>query len=293
MRSTDGCAFEPLPIAAQPRPCGIYIDEHALWMVGDRGLITKSSDFGATWSTLDGGNRWYRDIVCDGTGAQWATCGLGVLHRQGAELPWSKLPLLVQDYFSIYADPHGGGPWVYTVHSDLYRWSDGQFIPLQVAKSRPFHALRRLRTGALLYATSRGDIYRSNDDGASWTARQVNKVTALLDFADTPFGLFVVGGDGIDSSGRVLAVSFDFGDTFHTIEISASWSSASLLYGASGLLVATDAGQIHRIDNHQLAELMAVAYDRDPLIVALAQRVCDGEAGAELVLRDALAERIS
>lgn len=287
LRSTNGRDFEVLPIANDLHPNAIYADDDALWMVGERGLLSKSLDSGATWlARRQSGKQRFHAIVRDTKGRLWVAAEARVLRALGVDHPFAPIDLGAGGRLSIYADPHNGDPWLYGGNGELRRWRGTRFERVQVAtRSREHHALLRMRAGALVLAASRGTIYRSNDDGASWTELRVNVKTDLRDLVHTPFGLFVLGTNGL------LAVSFDLARTFHVIKTTGEWGAASMLRVEGALLVATER-EIYRIENRELGKLLAAVYaQRDPLITALATRVSDRDIGAELVLEDALHER--
>lgn len=286
LRSADGRDFERIVTDPKLQPRAIYADDEAVWMAGERGLLAKSHDAGATWSVRrQGGKLSFHAMARDIAGRLWAVAEGRALRASGVDRPFSPIELGVAGRLSIYADPHDGDPWVLGYH-ELRRWRGSRFERVEIAeRPRMYHALVRLRTGALVLAASYGTIYRSNDDGASWKEVRVSVKSALLDLVHTPFGLFVLGTKG------VLAVSFDLARSFRVVATTAEgWDAGALRRIDGALLLGTDRG-IYRIENGELARLLATVYERDPVITALLAGVRDGDAGAELVLEDALAER--
>ena len=295
LRSSDGALFEVMPTTLRAVPLALAADDDALWVVGYNGLVAKSLDRGSTWTAVrQGSNATFHSLARDTKGRVWIAEAVAederssVLRALGADRPFAPVTLGTLATLELYADPRDGNPWLFGSRGQLQRWTGNQFarVSVKATKPRAHLALLRLGTGALVLAASQGTLFRSNDDGATWVELRINVKTHFTALAHTPFGLFVLGTNG------VIAVSFDLARNFHVVRTPVTWRQATLTRAAGGLLIGTDQGRIYQLDAAELGRLFRAAYsDRDPLLAALASRVIDGDAGAELVLEDALRER--
>lgn len=284
-----------------PRTSGlrdVHLDPQRTWVVGEYGCIAHTKDAGVSWKRVKTeSHACLYAIDRDPKGLLWITGDDGLVMRSTtrAGRVFDRIPTRTSGrVLGLYFDPKDGNPWLLDSTGTLQRWNGKKFLEVEVAALRTKHSLNRLvRTpsGALILTANGGAVLRSGNDGASWKKIATHVRTELETVVVTRYGTFVAGDNG------TLLVSYDDGRTFTVIESIRGaglrghlWAIANV---ANAILIGGDNGDIFRIAAPELAKIMhAATAGKDEVLAALALRIIDGDEGAEMVLEDALRERL-
>jgi photosystem II stability/assembly factor-like uncharacterized protein len=299
LHSTDhGVTFSAW---ATPRTSGLRdlcLDGARTWVVGEYGCIAHTKDAGTAWKRVKTeSNACLYAIERDAKGLFWITGDDGLVLRSLTKggRTFERVPTRTAGrVLALYFDPKDANPWLLDSTGALQRWNGKKFVVVEIAALRTKHSLNRIvRTpsGALIVTANGGAVLRSSNDGASWKKIATHVRTELETVVVTRYGIFVAGDNG------TLLVSYDDGRTFTVIESLRGaglrghlWTIANV---KDAILIGGDNGDIFRIPAPELAKLMhAATTGKDEVLAALALRIIDGDEGAEMVLEDALRERM-
>jgi hypothetical protein len=265
----------------------LYLDGKRLWVVGEYGWIASAGMPPKRWKrhATEAAACLY-SIERDLDGRFWITGDDGLVLRSVAEGGFEKLRTHTKGrVLSLFMAPE---PWILDTTGTLQRWDGMRFVVVPVPALRTKHSLNQMMrspSGALVVAANGGAVLRSAN-GVVWKKSPTHVRTMIEAIAATRYGCFAVGEAG------TLLVSYDDARTFTAIATAMTghlWSVAAV---ANGILVGGDDGRIYHMATAELGRLMAAAYaGHDDVLAGLAGHVAASEAGAEMVLEDALRER--
>lgn len=267
----------------------VCVEGKRVWIAGEYGMVASTTNQGKTWKTIEvpGGRICLYQIDRDASGALWILGDNGEVLRRG---PKAKTFKRVKNHskgrmLKIVFDPRDGAPWLLDDPGYLQRWNGKKFVLVPVGKvrnKRILTCITRTRTGALILVGDKGLLLRSTD-GKTWKKPKHPRLAdALEDLHITKYGILAAGDHGL------MLVSNDDGLSWRRVDTgttTALWCFADV---EGGLVIGGDHGEMFRFETHELAKLLST---KDPVIAALAARVSEREAGAEMVLEDALRER--
>jgi photosystem II stability/assembly factor-like uncharacterized protein len=262
------------PLASTSLLLDLAVAGHRLVAVGERGHVLLSDDQGATWrqatsvptrvmltavfftdadygwavghdetilNTVDGGETWSRTHFAPE--AQQPLLDLWFANRVSG--------IAVGAYGAYFTTNDGGRHWASAKFAPPQH--DGESAPSEGDVSQDYHLNRIVGVGNRLYvAAEGGQLYRSDDRGASWRALP-------SPYEGSFFGLLPIRGDGLLAFGLRghLFRSADAGETWHELD---SHTTAMLTDGvavndlrvviaglAGVLLVSGDAGETFRL----------------------------------------------
>jgi len=269
----------------------VHVDGDTVWVVGEWGLIARTTDGGATWTRSNRSSETgcLYVIDADRLGRKWVLGDRGLVLRASRN---GKKFVKVDNrstHRMLYLLLEGNDVWILDSGGMLQRNRGRGFEEVRLAAmrtARPLCALIRSPARTLLLLGDRGLILRSSNDGASWKKISIASRNDLEKIAVTRYGIFVVGDAGS------LLVSHDDGRSFQGLDTAMTDHLWSILAIDGDLLIGGNHGQIWRIARRDLAELLCEVHtERDPVLAGLAARLRDGDIGADLVLEDALRER--
>ena len=276
----------------------LHAEGDAVWVVGEMGLIARTTDRGATWTPLkrstnpDGDECLY--FIARGADRRlWILGDAGLILRGRTTKPnvatFEEVAHLSKERM-FYMLVEGSTTWLLDNGGMLQRRTGGgtfEEVPLKAMRTRrPLCALARTPKRSLVLLGDGGLILRSTNDGATWKKIPIDSRHNLEKLLVTRYGIFVVGGGGS------LLVSHDDGESFQGLDTKVDTHLWSLLEIDGDLVIGGEEGKLWRVDRKDLAEVVRAAYaTRDPVLADLAARLRDGDEGAELVLEDALKER--
>ena len=278
-----------LQLAIDPQtPSTVYAGSFAGWttpsgaFTGKNGTVSKSTDGGRTWTTLQAGipsDAFVNSLVIDPAtpstiyGSYSRDSGVGIIKSLDGGQNWTIVNASSQHLSGARVTVGGGSPSaLYAAYSQsapgggsMLKSTDGgatwnpangglDYFDLRTVKFDPVHS-------GTVYTVGAGGVYRSKDNGASWSGLDTFQVPA----SPSTFGFSFPAGDAIvrsllidymDPDNLYLSVTradgcvFNDGLFFKSTDDGATWSSgispidsgcvASGLLGRAGGFMAMD-----------------------------------------------------
>lgn len=238
---------------------GAYVCGDELWVVGEYGFVARSDDSGVTWSVVDVGFAGClfgvtRDahgtyfIAGDGGFVGASTDGRTFKKVSGASVSLSRLYKTAHGVF-IPTDAPGDILQVTSTPKP-------KITKHAIGAGGDLMAVTRAGNGTMVVVGASGRIYRSTDDGASWTSSTSPTTQLLCGVCALPTGQFVaVGLQG------TIVLSDDDGLTFAAAKVpltsGAFWSCTVvdghvLVGGENGVI-----GRLSLVDTDEIPALPA------------------------------------
>ena len=217
----------------------LVVVDKTTWIVGESGMVARSSDRGATWrrTRIDFDQCLYA-IALDGERRLWITGDDGMVWRSDVgHARFAEVPLApAQRVLRVFIDPRDGRPWLLGGSGTVWRWDGAALRVVKVPTKVSLNGMTCTAEGTLLIAASNGIILRSADGGERWTKVATRTTADLEGVAVTSHGIIAVG------DRATALVSHDDGATFGALDAELSghlWCVAAV--GRSVLIGADDA----------------------------------------------------
>lgn len=217
-----------------------FADAQNGWVVGHDALILASSDGGLTWA-----KQWQGDNLADSLLDVIALDPAHVIAVGAYDLflttadggkTWTRKKLLADDYHlnRITRGP-SGTLYIAGEHGTLLRSRNAgaDWTAIPTAYDGSFYGILPLGPQELLAYGLRGRVYRSGDDGASWSPMTTNESTLLATATELKAGPIVLAGQG-----RTLLISNRAPQPFEHRNVGITTGIAELLALPGGDLLA-------------------------------------------------------
>ncbi len=251
LASTNGRDFYPRPTPpANGLRNGWLRDDGSFWLVGEYGLVAVSRDRGASWRKVKTpASSCLFDLGQDARGTWWIAGDEGVVLRstsKGKTWTQAETPLAGR-----LLHLHRRGDDLFFLGKTVTRWDGDRWNKVKgITTSSLLCDMVETPAGTLVVVGDAGVVYRSTDDGRSFS-RVDPKTRAELEAAAWVAGaLFVVGSDG------TILRSVDDGLTFKKVSSGtrahlwsiASWGTGAVIGGDGGLVLRLETPEDHYWD---------------------------------------------
>ena len=215
---------------------------HALYLVGEYGLLAVSVDCGLTWTSLAvGTSACLFDIVRVPDGTWWIAGDQGVILRSTDGLSYDQVAVEAAGR-SLALAVVDNVVHVLGFDGRLRIWDGSSFHTVVVDDESPLCDLIVTRAGTWVVVGDNGMVFRSADRGATWSVVPLATGSSLESVIETPRGIVVVGDDS------TLLISDDDARSFTEVPNDMDGHLWSIVAFGNGYLVGGDDGAVWTLD---------------------------------------------
>lgn len=292
LHSADrGHTFTALNTPETPGLRDLCLVGKTLWVAGEYGMVATTKNHGKKWTkvSVPTGSICLYQMKRDADGALWILGDGGTLLKKTGDAFKQVKHHSSGRMLKIVFD--GATPWLLDDPGYLQRWDGKKFVIVPIGKVRDKRVLTglvRTHLGTLILVGDDGLLLRSTNDGKKWAPPTVKGkpiAQSIEDVLVTKYGIIAVGGEGL------FVISNDDGQTWRRVPTKTKIGLWSLAAVGSDVLIGAESRTIFRLPVEELAALFRDAIKKDKVLAGLADHVIAREAGAEMVLEDALRER--